>query len=100
MSCTAQRPSNRGRAYHAEAHPYTARRLVLCFECYRSMVDRPERVRLMASPFPRVLTAREFEHRGRMLAHLEDSRAHATVSGDRTDKEAQHSRSATVAAVQ
>ena len=70
MSCAAQRPRNRGRACHAEAHRYAARRLVLCFECYRSMVDLPERVRLMASPFPRVLTERELEHRRRMLSHL------------------------------
>ena len=70
MSCAAQRPGNRGRACHAEAHRCTARRLVLCFECYRSMVDRPERVRLVASPFPRVLTARELAHRRRMLAHF------------------------------
>jgi len=32
------------RACHAEAHRNGARRRVLCFECYRSRIDRPERV--------------------------------------------------------
>jgi hypothetical protein len=64
MSCAAHRSRNRGR--------------VLCFECYRARIDRPERVKLVATPFPRVLSAREIEHRRRMLAHfaqVSDSRA-------------------------
>ena len=43
---------------------------VLYFECYRSRIDRPQRVQVLASPFPRVLTDRELAHRRRMLAHL------------------------------
>jgi hypothetical protein len=46
---------------------------VLCFECYRSRIDRPEPVRLTASPFPRLLTQRELQHRQRMLRHLQHS---------------------------
>jgi hypothetical protein len=57
-------------ACHAETHRNAARRRVLCFECYRSRVDRPEHVTVLASPFPRVLTDGELEHRRRMLAHL------------------------------
>ena len=64
MSCAAHRSRNRGR--------------VLCFECYRARIDRPERVKLVATPFPRVLSAREVEHRRRMLAHF------AQVSDSRT----------------
>jgi hypothetical protein len=47
---------------------------ILCFECYRSRIDRPERVKVLASPFPfpRVLTRHELAHRRRMLAHLLD----------------------------
>jgi len=60
MSCAAhgRRPGTRAR--------------VLCFECYRSRIDRPERVKVLASPFPRVLTSHELAHRGQMLAHLAD----------------------------
>ena len=64
MSCVAHRSRNRGR--------------VLCFECYRARIDRPERVTLVATPFPRVVSAREVEHRRRMLARfgqVSDSRA-------------------------
>jgi hypothetical protein len=46
---------------------------VLYFECYRSRIDRPQRVQVLASPFPRVLTERELAHRRRMLAHLSGS---------------------------
>ena len=59
MSCTAHLETRRG-----------AR--VLCFECYRSRIDRPERVKVLASPFPRLLTSGEIAHRRRMLAHLAD----------------------------
>lgn len=52
------------------AHRNGARRRVLCFECYRSRIDRPEHVKVFASPFPRVLTGREVAHRRQMLAHL------------------------------
>jgi hypothetical protein len=52
------------------AHGKTKR--VLCFECYRSRIDRPERVKVLASPFPRVLREHELAHRRRMLAHLAD----------------------------
>jgi hypothetical protein len=51
---------------------------VLCFECYRARIDRPERVKLVATPFPRILSARESAHRRRMLTHFaqaSDSRA-------------------------
>jgi recombinational DNA repair protein (RecF pathway) len=57
MSCAAHRSRNRGR--------------ILCFECYRARIDRPERVKLVAAPFPRVLSAREIEHRRRMLQQLQ-----------------------------
>ena len=57
-------------ACHAEAHRDGARRRVLCFECYRSRTDRPECVKVLASPFPRVLTRRELAHRRQMLVHL------------------------------
>lgn len=43
---------------------------VLDFECYRSRIDRPQRVQVLASPFPRVFTEREIAHRRQMLAHL------------------------------
>jgi len=69
MLCRVHR-KDRGVACHAEAHWCQARRRVLCFECYRSRIDRPERVRVFASPFPRVLSEHELAHRRRMLAHL------------------------------
>ncbi len=56
------------------AHQFNHRRTggrVLCFQCYRSRLDRPERVRVLVTPFPRVLTAREAEHRRLMLQHLQ-----------------------------
>ena len=71
MSCAAHRSRKRGRACHAEAHRWSARRRVLCFECYRARIDRPERVKLVATPFPRVLSAREVAHRRRMLQQLQ-----------------------------
>jgi hypothetical protein len=55
---------------HAEAHRKGTSRRVLCFECYRARIDRPEHVKVLASPFPRALTDRELTHRRRMLAHL------------------------------
>jgi len=61
-------------AYHAKAYWIHPRRRVLCFECYRSRIDRPERVKVLASPFPRVLTEHELAHRRRMLSHLADAR--------------------------
>lgn len=60
MSCVAHRLSNRNRKHGR----------VLCFECYRARLDRPERLRMPAMLFPRVLTERELQHRRRMLAHL------------------------------
>ena len=60
MSCGAHRQRSGTRAR------------ILCFECYRSRIDRPERVNVVASPFPRVLTQHELAHRRRMLAHLAD----------------------------
>jgi hypothetical protein len=57
---------------HAEAHRDGVRRRVLCFECYRSRIDRPEGVKVLASPFPRVLTRRELAQRRQMLVHLAD----------------------------
>ena len=58
MSCAAHR-------YRSET-----RFRVVCFECYRHRLARPERVSLVASPFPRVLTNGALLHRRRMLAHL------------------------------
>lgn len=58
MSCAAHR-------YRTET-----RSRVVCFECYRSRMDRPERVSVVAAPFPRVLTSGKLLHRRRMLAHL------------------------------
>jgi hypothetical protein len=76
MSCAAHR-SKQGRTHggtcHAEEHRCGARRRVLCFECYRARLDRPERRRMAAALFPRVLTERELQHRQRMLAHLHQS---------------------------
>jgi len=75
MSCPAHRRRRGSRAR------------VLCFECYLSRIDRPERVQVLASPFPRVLSERELAHRRRMLAHLGDavsangSRVGRSVSG-------------------
>ena len=43
---------------------------VLCFECYRARLDRPERLRMSILAFPRLLTERELDHRRQMLAHL------------------------------
>jgi hypothetical protein len=59
---------------HAEAHRNGTRQRVLCFECYRSRIDRPETVKVLASPFPRVLTAHDLAHRRRMLSHLAGGR--------------------------
>ena len=76
MSCAAHGKTGRPTrgACHAEAHRTGARRRVLCFECYRSRIDRPERVKVLASPFPRVLTEHDLAHRRRMLSHLVDGR--------------------------
>jgi len=76
MSCAAPGKSDRpmGCACHAEAHQNAAGKRVLCFECYRSRIDRPERVKVLASPFPRVLTEHDLAHRRRMLSHLVDGR--------------------------
>ena len=76
MSCAAHGKTDRPtrRACRAEAHRNGARRRVLCFECYRSRIDRPERVNVLASPFPRVLTEHDLAHRRRMLSHLADGR--------------------------
>lgn len=55
------------------AHRFNGRRTrgrLLCFECYRARLDRPEQARMPVLMFPRVLTERELEHRRRMLAHL------------------------------
>ena len=60
MSCAAHRQGS------------GAKGRLLCFECYRSRIDRPERVKVLAAPFPRVLTRGEIAHRRRMLAHLAD----------------------------
>ena len=67
------------RACHAEAHRNRTRRRVLCFECYRSRIDRPERVKVLASPFPRVLTEHDLAHRRRMLSHLGAGRERSAV---------------------
>ena len=72
MSCAAHGKTDgttRG-ACHAEAYRNGVRTRVLCFECYRSRIDRPERVEVLASPFPRVLTEHALAHRRRMLSHL------------------------------
>ena len=42
----------------------------LCFECYRSELNRRRAHRLVDSPFGRRLSARELEHQRRMLNHL------------------------------
>ena len=55
-------------------HRRGTRARVLCFECYRSRIDRPERVKVLASPFPRVLTEHDLAHRRRMLSHLADGK--------------------------
>jgi hypothetical protein len=73
MSCAAHRKRDQG-ACRAEACWSHARRRLLCFECYRSRIDHPERVKVLASPFPRVLTEHELAHRRRMLSHLMEGR--------------------------
>jgi hypothetical protein len=60
-------------------HRSGTRARLLCFECYRSRIDRPERVKVLASPFPRLLTGRERTHRRRMLAHLADFKEKSVV---------------------
>jgi len=60
------------RACHAEAHRNRTRRRVLCFECYRSRIDRPQRVK-------RVLTEHDLAHRRRMLSHLGAGRERSAV---------------------
>jgi hypothetical protein len=60
-------------------HRTGTRSRVLCFECYRSRIDRPESVKVLASPFPRLLTERELAHRRRMLAHFADFRETSVV---------------------
>ena len=67
-------------------HPHGTgtRARVLCFECHRSRIVRPERVSVLAAPFARILTDREVAHRRRMLMHLtgrKDSR------GDRASRQ-------------
>lgn len=63
-------------ACHAEAHRISARtRRVLCFECYRARLDRPEPLPVLVQPFPRILTRAEVEHRRRMLQHLKRAEA-------------------------
>ena len=55
------------------AHHHDRRRTegkVLCFECYRARLDRPERLPVFVIPFPRLLTERERDHRQRMIDHL------------------------------
>jgi hypothetical protein len=54
----------------AHSHRFRTRARILCFECYRSRIDRPERVKVLASPFPRVLTSQELAHRRKMLTHF------------------------------
>lgn len=53
---------------------------VLCFECYRSEVNRHRAMRLVGSPFGRVLSEGELEHRRRMVAHLAIFRPFAASS--------------------
>jgi len=60
MACAAHR--------HTSRRPAGAR--ILCFECYRARLDRPEPLPVFVQPFPRVLTGRELQHRKRMLTHL------------------------------
>jgi hypothetical protein len=61
-------------AYHQKNQRRTRGRLV-CFECYRARLDRPERQQMPVLMFPRVLTPAEVEHRRRMLLHLERAEA-------------------------
>ena len=44
---------------------------VLCFECYRSEVDRQRARRPTPSPFGQQMSADAMAHRRRMLHHLE-----------------------------
>jgi hypothetical protein len=64
MPCTARHQKNRRRT----------RGRLLCFECYRTRLDRPEQVPMLVQPFPRILTPADVEHRRRMLKHLEGGR--------------------------
>lgn len=56
---------------HLHSNLRRTRGRILCFECYRARLDRPERLRMPVLTFPRVLTQRELQHRRRMLKHLE-----------------------------
>jgi hypothetical protein len=67
MSCAAHRCHDRNRS--EDAHTAGVGR-VICFECYRSRLDRPERMPVFVIPFPRLLRDRELAHRKRMLSHL------------------------------
>ena len=64
MSCAAHRCNGGRRSAGAR---------VLCFECYRARLDRPERLPVFVIPFPKPLTERDREHRRAMLSHLEAS---------------------------
>jgi hypothetical protein len=59
MACATHRIDNR----HSRGR-------VLCFECYRARLDRPEPLPVFVIPFPRLLSERERQHRKRMLSHL------------------------------
>jgi len=48
---------------------------VICFECYRARLDRPEPLPVFVIPFPRLLSGRELAHRRRMISHLAASDA-------------------------
>jgi hypothetical protein len=55
------------------AHRFKPRRTgarILCFECYRSRLDRPEPRPVAVIPFPRLMSERELAHRRQMLTHL------------------------------
>jgi hypothetical protein len=69
MFCIAHHVGNRRNRSAGGGFSRRAGR-VLCFECYRARLDRPERLRMSILTFPRLLTGPELEHRRRMLAHL------------------------------
>jgi hypothetical protein len=59
---------------------------LLCFECYRARLDRPERLRMPIVTFPRLLTQREVAHRRQMLAHLASHFDSLYSVGESTDR--------------
>ena len=74
MSCAAHQSNRRrngGRVLCFQCLHRRSSKAPRAKACYRSRLDRPERVRVLVMPFPRVRTAQELKHRRQMLQHLQ-----------------------------